>query len=363
MTRSNLYVMCVLGISVLIANAAEAGVPVAVSVPVKCTGQISCGDDITLAQAKGSYLQDRSFETYSKCSILHMKLSGRMAFARRGLPANAAKTGQCSEPKPLLDGEYFCRPAAIGEGYFWAPLEKFREGQAAFSKLASAAQSGRLFNTHYQVVQAAGSTAGEQHLALCSVRAVKGVIGLPYECITVAIVTPTGTWLRGGAVPSGEMICTTAAYIRLTGAIDIRFEVDSKLGIQKFSDGIVKMLTGKLGLAAEADPERDERGQLISIAITSSAGLRNSKILPPGWREAIDFDVNVENESKNQIEIRGTAHALVSRTAVSDLDEYQGLSDAQRTTYANALNGDIKGAISAQCSNFVQKDDKSVVCN
>src|SRR5712664_4236825 len=123
----------------------------------------------------------------------------------------------------------------------WASVEIIKNGIAEVQDLRARAASGELANGRI-VVETLESKPDEQHLALCSVRAIKGAQGPPDNCTTVAIVTPTLTLLRAELIESWNFGCLTSATFRLSGAIDVTFEVQTQLDPTKFSDSIYRTL-------------------------------------------------------------------------------------------------------------------------
>jgi hypothetical protein len=157
-------------------------------------------------------------------------------------------------------------------------------------------------------------------------------------------------------------MCETAAYFRRSGAIDIQFNIMTGTDIERFADPILKMISSDLGLAAEQKVQKDEKGKTETIHIESQTGVRTSKILPGGWRETLDFDVDLF-KGIDSVEIRGVAHMIVQRNALVQLSEYQGPDDAQRALYANALDSRMSDAIKGACKKFVKRDSLTISCD
>jgi hypothetical protein len=166
------------------------------------------------------------------------------------------------------------------------------------------------------------------------------------------------TWLRG-ADPHG--ICPTAASLTVTGII-IKFDILTRKKPLVFSNALLKMLDSELGLKAEQDATPEPDGEINEVGILSVGALRNSTILQPGWREAIDFQLSVSSEEK-KVHVLGVAHVMVCRQALGSLTEYHGLDDAQRATYATVLDSLVNNAIKSTCQRFAKRDAKTVSCD
>jgi hypothetical protein len=238
-------------------------------------------------------------------------------------------------------------------------LERFSDGAAALKVLRSRAQDGKPFDG-YVIVESDKSTDSEQHLALCTVSQVSDAFGPPRQCVTVAIVTPNETWLRGG--DRGLTSCYIMATFRNSGAIDITFNVQTKTNPLDVSAALLRVLKTDFDLSAEQEVSNARDGKLDAIYIRSSGSLRDSKILPVGWREALDFDLYIV-PTKDGISIRGTAHALVCRQALGSVVDYRGLDDSQRAAYASALDSGVDLAIRSSCKKYQKQDAKTIVCD
>jgi hypothetical protein len=301
----------------------------AVRVPIKCAGRTisaSCGDDLTLADAQKAY--------------------------------SAVAPGDVLESR--VDRHVCNEAETVGWFYQWAPSERIVDGTAALARLIAHTRDGRSFNDAYVAVDSDLSTADEQHLGLCVVTRVGNVAGPPRNCVTVAILTRTGTWLRTGN-PRHGVWCPAAESFRASGAIDIEFDVFTKLGPSPFSTSVLNVLQSDLKLSAEQEVSMKD-GVAHSIYIRSAAPLRNSEILVGGWREALDFTLSLRAED-GKVRIDGAAHTLVSRQALGSLTHYQGMDDAQKTLYARFLDSKVNSAIQAACRNYVQRDAKTISCD
>lgn len=348
----------------------------ATKAPIECSGLPSCGDDITLEEVKLSYeeLKRRRMEC-----LLDKK-------AEEEIPSNndfslgvklqeqieKITTKRCEYDQAVFGN--VCGDAdTVGSYYLWAPLDEFQDGKVILDELIDKAATGRNFNRtpriKYQpdlqiwdsniIVQEKDSSQEELHLALCRVQEVRGTIGPPKECVTVAVITPGVQWLRTRAI--SHEFCYASASFRYSGAIDIEFQINTALGPLKISEEILRMLRDELNLSAERHVTQYRTGSVNSVYIAASGGLRNSQILGGGWREALDFDIFI-NSSDDGVDLRGTAHAMVSRQALGSVVEYQGLSDVQRVTYAKTLESSVVDAIKKSCNKFTKVDSARIMC-
>jgi hypothetical protein len=274
---------------------------------------------------------------------------------------NCSKEGNCAFLHTQTDS-YTCHKQWGESYYYWAPVDRFVDGGAALSSLISRVQSGQSVAGHL-IVQSTESTAAERHLALCDVNAVSGIIGPPIHCTTVAIITSDTAWLRGGYFSGAlDLTCKMSSSFRSTGAIDIGFDVLTHQSAEAFAEAFVKMMNSVLGLTVEKSISKASDGKIGNVHLTSSAALRNSTILQGGWREALDFDLDLTSD-KHRVQVRGVAHVLGCRQALGSLTEYQGLNDVQKSTYATALDSDIDNAIRATCKNYMKHDSKTISCD
>jgi hypothetical protein len=299
--------------------------PAAIKAPVGCkdAGPIaaSCGEDISLSDAQ---ISRRATSPRAKSMVL---------------------TDQCGES------------SVIGFYYFWAPENELPDGEDNFRQLTKRLREGVIRN-RIAIVQAAKSPAGEQHIARCDVVTVGAVSGPPRNCTTVAIVTRDKTWLRA-AVPRD--ICLAAGEFRPSGAIDITFEIKTTIRAPEIASSIVRALENQFGLSASQQSNKTRDGSIAQAYIQSASALRDSKILTGGWREALDFDLGVE-QHEQRVGVHGTAHVMVSRQAVSQLTEYTGLSDSQRGIYLNALNDGIEQALLQVNTSCRRIDARNITC-
>jgi hypothetical protein len=352
---------------------------------IKCADATSCfQDDISLQKAEASF---KSIQT--KVAECRKELAGTVsqsapakplrqshpepqAQINKSMTLQEAMQDHLVELESQLDVEtitpsHKCRlSTALDEicnepnsdsCYYWAPASAFPDGELILKSLLHSAETGETVRGH-MILDSAQSASGERHLARCNVRIISGIAGPPQDCATVAIIGPSESWLRGGHHTN---MCNVMAYIRNSGAIGIRFKVLGASDVKAVADSILKTITDEIGLAAIETTHADEQGRVQFIDIKSQAGVRNSKILGEGWRETMDFDVDILKE-QGFIAVDGTSHVMVERSAAVQLTDYHGADDAQRHLYSLELDSRVDTAIKAACSNYVKRDSLTILC-
>lgn len=350
-----------LGIETVVAQRVNA----AIRAPIGCVGGTDgCTSDISLAKAQVSLTEVSKRTAACEVEKKRKRKEGTEKPKRFSQDSGQVPWGSSifgSDDPPCLasaaTSHYLCENDAVGYG--WATLDLLSDGVAALAALRENASSGVPFG-NFIVVEASESPPNEQHLALCEVRVVGDAVGPPKDCATVAIITPTVTLLRRGAT-SRSVMCLASASFRLGGAIDISFEVQTKLKLSAFSDSFARMLKDDLGLITEQQSDIGERGELRAISFRSTAPLRDSPILKNGWRESLDFDLRL-NLLSDKIGIQATTKPLVCRQASGQAVDYHGPTDAQKATYAMVLNDHVSRAIARSCKKFSPIDAKTVSC-
>jgi hypothetical protein len=262
---------------------------------------------------------------------------------------------------PFLDDD-FC----IGS-LPWAPVDDMRNGRSTLNRLLALAKSGEIFGpsgNKRQIVEAIPVTPGELHLALC---AISHQSGPPMSCVTVAIIADQKVWMRGKEIYDSSVVggtCNAAAIARVSGAIQIEYMVTTEDNPLVFATSLRSVLTTKQGLSPELDPYTNSRGIIESVILTSSAPLRDSRTLQPGWREAFDFDVYFGRRggSRNVLSVSGTLSALISRLAVGSVAEYRGLNDTERSSYAATFDALVGESIKLACRNSKVLDVRRIDC-
>jgi hypothetical protein len=157
-------------------------------------------------------------------------------------------------------------------------------------------------------------------------------------------------------------MCYMMGLFRPSGAIDIRFKILTKIPAFDFANSLGKLIIDDIGMATERRVVKGKDGSVNSIQLISSAALRNSKILPTGWREVLDLDTTLAVQSE-VLDLSSAIHALVSRQAVGNIAQYQGLDDAQRTTYLSVFDSKISSAIKSVCKHATQVDSLTITCD
>jgi len=312
--------------------------PASVRAPVACAGPIgppSCGADVALQQIE------------------------QKAAAARALFSGCAKTPG-GKPCPNLAVDHNICSKNDPAYYVWAPAALYSKGADALRDLLDRARTG-VVSGGAQIIESADSSAAERHLALCRVRVIAGAAGPPQDCVTVAVKTKSGAWLRGGY---DQATCLEGASTRLSSGIDISFVVKTNLNVTVFTASLQKMLENRLQLETKVEYSTDRANQVLAASVTGTGGLRNSTILDSGWRESFDFDGWVSTTSAaHEIKVRGVIKPLVTREAVGTLTSYEGTNDQQRAQYASALNADVDASIKAVCANYVRLDDWNISCD
>jgi hypothetical protein len=333
----------------------------AVRAPVDCRSRsllatpVSCGKDLTITEARTSWAEYQSRlkqsppNEKSSPDEENNELRHYLALLRE------------QKLVPKLES-HSCR-ASSTRGYILAKIDDVESGHKEFNKLFAHAISGAPFTDGYgfwQVVETNTSEPSEQHLALCQVSKQGGP---PRECVTVAIITPQETWLRG-ELSERFMGCPTSAFIRISGSIGILYNVKSSASPVLFATSVQKDLNNSQQLTTDLIKYADTNGVAYSVRLNVGVGLRDSRVLSGGWREALDFDVYFgrHDSRKDYLSVEGTLNPMVSRLAGGSLTEYQGLNDAQRNTYMTTFDKLVGNAIRASCQKAVDVNSKTIAC-
>jgi hypothetical protein len=168
--------------------------------------------------------------------------------------------------------------------------------------------------------------------------------------------------LRGISATLSSGVCS--ASFRVSGSIDVKYKVKTQDSPLVFASSVNDSLGAQQGLLGDLETSKDSRGLVTSVRLSSAAPLRDSKVLPAGWRDTYDFDVYLykSEAAQNQIDIDATLRPMVSRLAVGSLIHYQGLDDAQRSIYSNYFDLLIGDAIKAACHRWKQIDGANIDC-
>ena len=249
----------------------------------------------------------------------------------------------------------------LGLFYYWAPISAFRNGEAAFNELRAHAEVGDVFDSHV-IIEAKPRRNGETRFALCDVTSLSNLHGPPFYCGTVAVITDNNIWMRG-ADPKRIRCPSHWVTSRPTGAIDISWTIVTRRNIEAFGQAIQNMLQNELGLVAIRRNEKDENGGIGSVLLKSAAPMRDSKILPSGWRESMDYDLEIIAQGVDSLTVNGTAHILVSRLNLPSLKDYNGMDDAQISTYESALDKHTSAAIRTACKTSSEIDAGTISCD
>lgn len=302
---------------------------------------VSCGEDTLLSSAQA--ISDNIISRHPMC-----KISSKKAPCIKDFKASLFAY-------PIEGG---CFPY-----HTWLPVELVSGAKSELKKFLSVAKKGSSYEGKFQIVGALEYVGEEQHLAVCTVTDIDGRHGPPKDCHTAVIVTPQQTYIRVLEV-TRDAWCQTAAEIRASGAINIKFEISKLADASVLSEPFLDMLKTKLALSTEYDVRKStETGKIEEINFTSTTGLRDSKLIAGGWREALDFDVDVRTKDDGSVSIIGHTQPIISRYASGNLTEYHAPNDAQRSTYAKAFNDSVIEAINKACPSAVQLDDRRIQCN
>jgi hypothetical protein len=241
---------------------------------------------------------------------------------------------------------------------FWTSIDAMH-AQSEFDMMLKRAKSGELLDSRLKIVELIESRKDERHFALCTVRLIRGHEGLPTNCETMAIVTPGKTLIRGAFQ---QWMCPLSAFVGLDGAsIDIKFKVITDFDGTRLASSLSKMLTDDLDMQFEQNVNRDGDGKLSSSSFSAIAPIRDSKFLSGGLRESFDLSISLYRDDKGY-SVYGHTKPMICRTASGNVTEYHGLTDAQKSTYATALNSDISAAIARACPNFSEIDGGTLSC-
>jgi hypothetical protein len=314
----------------------------AVRAPVRCSNGPSCGEDISLAQAQASAASAIAFcqqindsrQIKRKCAI-KSAIEHNISFGNKHIS---------------------CKNLVLPE-YSWARPDSIADGSKALADLRASAQSGDA-----SVVGVDGTPPGEQHFASCAVSDIGGVSGPPRDCKTVAIMTKKITLLRV-TVYAGEHCYTqsSATYRVNSGKIDIKYQIQTTLPLDRFAEALRRMLQDDLGMATDSDVRKAENGDVESVVLQATAALRDSTILKGGWRESLDFDLDIGIDG-GSVDVKGTSAPMICRQASGNLVDYQIPDDAQRGLYARTLDNLVGKALSGACANGKKVDSSTVVC-
>jgi hypothetical protein len=315
-----------------------------------------CAYDITPENAKLSYqklqieLKERATKDVTQTSCIEHNI--------------------CSKLPELALYDNYC--GVNHELFHWSLVSDVNNGSSALKTLIERAKNGLPLHLNRQresetnvdkmIIEGSVRNKKERHYALCEVLVVSNVVGPPRNCVAVALTTPNASWVR---VRFPGMGCPFAYSPRISGAIDIDFEIQTKNGTSHFINKIYETLRSTFDLSTKIDLNKDH-GYISSARIVATAGVRESKIIPGGWREALDFDLFIRDgskEGKSIVDVSGVAHALVSRQALGSLIKYRGLSDSERELYGRAFDSAIANAIAKSCKRYRLVDSGTIECD
>jgi hypothetical protein len=325
-------------------------------VPTVCPG---CALDIEMKQVEASW--QKQAERQRVCLATRTEDANRSEF----------KYGDC-DLVPMVFSDICDIRTPTSNYYFWAPAASFPNGPKLAADVLKYLSSSVVFNSKrvhgvlagQRIMETSASTEDEQHIAICDTRRTAGALGPPTNCGTVAIRTATDVWLRGGTAWRFVRTCDSnpVSMIRESGMINVGFEVTTTMNVSVFSTRLKAKLISDLALSVELEETTDSKGTIVAAILRSTAPLRDSKILAGGWREAFNFDVSLSAQD-GKVRIHGATQPLVCRQALGNIRDYQGLSDAQRSAYASALDNLVEASVASACKTFHKHDARRITCH
>jgi hypothetical protein len=260
--------------------------------------------------------------------------------------------------------------AAPPKEYYWSLVDDLEDGRSALQSLQHKLESGEIFGVEtdwrHRIVGFRllkinkNDGADEDHTVLCEVEVIKGIGGPPEDCGTVAIITPNATLLRS-KIWDGSYHAIGFRVDLIT--IDIDFTIKTVREVSSFSDTFGKLIGEDLQLRNAETEFWEHNNQVVSIDFKCASPLRDSLILPSGWRESLNFDLNVRRKDANTISIHASTRPLVNYTAAPNLASYTPPNEAQRGQYATSLDTYVKNAILRACPNGKALDNKTINCD
>jgi hypothetical protein len=300
--------------------------------------------------------------------VLDARIEAPICLQPNGCEANILATAQESAKRTSKSKENKEHAGIENDGRCpndepsWARMDDLSDGPSALERLKDALASGKPFSLHRStgkvLVQASESGRDRQYVAVCTVQIVKGVSGPPFDCETVAIITPSLILLRK---MQHRMLCDTMATSRETGAIDITYSVKTEIPITRFIPPLTHLLENDLGLTTEMDVDKDQAGEIKRITYRSAAAFRVSNILPGTWRESISLDLHLWANAHG-FDVNAITVPMVNRLNTGSLTSYSVPDDLQRKTYATAFDKQIGGAITRACTSVDRTDNKTLTC-
>jgi hypothetical protein len=294
-------------------------------------------------------------------------------FARKSKQKRPDPAGACKYSVNLYSND-----VCTGAGVSWVRLERLDYWEEVQELLRNRAESGLIAGPDKRwptvVVELLRKTKGsqDQYLGICEISHIDQAYGPLKSCRQIAVIRDNIFFIK--ATLKGDLYCSASTTIRVGGGtINVDFEVKTKIPLVQFVESINLMLKEELGFSTEVIGPNGTDVPLWSSGrmpvnfdepriIRSTAALRESRILEPTWREAIDLDIVVSKPVDSVVRISGSMFPLVFRQASANRIDYHPPSDAQKGIYASAIDGRIAAAIKRICGRVSQIDSKNIIC-
>jgi hypothetical protein len=213
----------------------------------------------------------------------------------------------------------------------------------------------------FKTLEVLNLPTGQRQFVNCRRQMVKGNEGVPTDCRTVAVISPSQSFIAMDTAPSATMCLASSSVAPDLSTINFRFDVLSNGPIEPIASSISSMMKNELALDYDRAVVADDRGKPYSIRFSAVAPMRDSAILGGGFREIFNFTVSISRQNDGYL-IDGATKPMICRTASGNAVEYHGLNDVQRSIYATSLDKRISEAVSRSCANFAAIDNETLQC-
>lgn len=305
--------------------------PVTINPPHECKKAGLCGEDISLEAAVKSFMS---------------------------LPFPV------SELEPMVD-KHVCDSATALKYYHWAPAEKLPNGRQITKHLTGLAET-RAIQSGFTVVRLGKQPPAESHLALCRAVQVAGMVSSPRACVTVAILSSSGTWLRASRRTSEKLkpVCPALATNPLSdGSALIQLNITTSLVDPRvLSTQILTTFSERLNLRGEERVEYDYSVNRERITITMINDQTNPKATYQGISFPIELTLNI-SPSTGSILLHGFAAIwLEQKTSGSEIVQFE-LTKPQAENWSSTINSALESAVSRVCRNFKKENQDAAYCD